>query len=404
MNAPATKLAHLSLKATNGMTLWIVLALVLIELSMRLLNPTSLFGSASISFAENDPLAPLIQSLSTEKSDILLLSSSLGNQLKLADGIKREPNAPIGPNYFWAKTLDKQLSSQLHVRTTAMNLSFGGAFVSEYLLLLQQALDAGNTPKLLILLIAPRDFIANSYSQPTHLSRFFSRQYSCERNFSFGTNLANDVQLITDQLSVCNQRPAVKSVVERTACGALHRVPNTYYASRPQLYWDTFVAPTLNVKSSTSPKPEAVDLEAYRRRIRLDYERAYTPLNRDLWKRQSSRLATLLQLARANSITTLVINMPRTSKNDELLCADFRREYTSVLQSTSERYGAKFVDFNERRLFEDSEFVDDVHLSDAGAAKCMNIIAKTITDDRMARAALTARAVKVCSNNEQVSR
>ena len=75
-------------------------------------------------------------------------------------------------------------------------------------------------------------------------------------------------------------------------------------------------------------------------------------------------------------IKVIVVNMPITTIQEQLLPPAAYASYRTYLQQTTAKYGVPFFDYNNHALFaEPHDFLDPHHLNQFGAAKLSPLVA-----------------------------
>jgi hypothetical protein len=360
--------------------IWIGLWIACFEIAFRIFQPLQYFETPWLTFASDDPVGLKVAQLqSPVPFDNLILSSSLGNQLSLADFDGRIPRITALPaDYTKAIALDRALLGAGGINCNTINMSFAGGYISEQLLLFEEALSSGHKPKLLLLLLAPRDFIAKSMQK--RIYKYIARRADPSRSFTFGSNPMNDFALALESCELLRQRQHIETILQLYACAGWHRAPDTYYATHTDEYWRNFKLPKIKLPSLL-PQDPAEEERIRRRRVHNNYTHEYMPFNHEMYAVQKSRLQVLLAGAQKAGVETVVVNMPRTMANGRLLPDEFNSEFVNMLARASSEHHARFIDFNGTPVFSDADFEDDVHLTWRGAQKFITALSERLTSN-----------------------
>jgi len=265
--------------------------------------------------------------------------------------------------------------------------------------LLERAVATGHHPKVALLLLAPRDFIANSFPVQTnsgHLFRYFANRAPIWERISLKEDPLKNFEKLAQQSSIYKNRGHFARICEIATCGFLHRAPNMWYAQRPNEYWKNFEQPKLLVSLNlaealhggglkAADTSEAPKKHTHAEEIELlmnYYKGEYAPLNYKRFDVQMTALEKTLQFAKKNDILPIVVNMPRGSGNDALLPADFKARYADTLADLCKRQGVTLYNFMGTSEFTaDDNFSDAVHLSNSGARKFIELLSHKLAAD-----------------------
>lgn len=330
---------------------------------------------------------------SSPEKTILFVSSSLGVAAAyLADyEIHRDPSPLSEPAIMYShyKCLDRQISQSIGQTVRTINLSSVAALVSEDFLIAKEAVRLGSKPSLIILAIAPRDFL-DHYTAAYHRSRL--AQILLTRQASPSWDLKKSIQENLDKL-LCkawpyySQRVEYRDLAVKKACESFNRSASLFAAIDLQV--------TSKTKSAQIEKtPEPTKQEAPRLtplilkddklpeevlvKFDNDYRGRYLPLDTDRWKLEMESLFQFTQFCQNERIPLLVVAMPITERNRNLLPKDFLTKHVKLVSEITKIPPTMFLDLMADPRFTPSDFSDTVHLRSKGSIKLTEIISEEI--------------------------
>jgi lysophospholipase L1-like esterase len=77
----------------------------------------------------------------------------------------------------------------------------------------------------------------------------------------------------------------------------------------------------------------------------------------------------MLQTAKVKHIDVLLVNMPLTPDNLNLLPAPTLARYNQTIKNIAAKYQAKFLDWQQAPEYDSADFIDSCHLNARGGAK-----------------------------------
>jgi hypothetical protein len=105
----------------------------------------------------------------------------------------------------------------------------------------------------------------------------------------------------------------------------------------------------------------------------LEYTRRYKSIDEDRSLAvQTGFLGRLLQLCHERDIKVVVINMPLSRDNRNLLPSGFYSRFRSDIAKIAARPGVKFIDLGDANEFVSGDFWDTCHLEHGGGYKLLN--------------------------------
>ncbi|HEY9793575.1 MAG TPA: hypothetical protein V6D22_24465 [Candidatus Obscuribacterales bacterium] len=369
--------------------IWLVFWLALFDVSLGLMKPLRHVDVQNYIFEDQDPMDDKARELLSPFShyNVLLIGSSL---LAATAGVDFTEEKQVKTSTEWnfytkAHALDHRLSSNLHVNSESFNMGIAACMIQEDKLILQKALESGHQPAVLMLFLAPRDFIDNSHKADAHVVKYFAQRQPFWTKLSWrASTQENFDRVITGLSSLYRSRGHYMKVIELAACNAMHRAPNLFYAQQGEKYWREFSPPQIIAPLSVFKhnRPKVLPREDAAKKMSKYYEVAYWPINHKRYQEEMTALAQLLELAKQNHILPLVVNMPRGLANESMLPEEFRSQYMADLARTCANDQVKYVNFEGSQAFDATDFSDGVHLSPTGGAKFLDLLTSQLAEDK----------------------
>jgi hypothetical protein len=284
------------------------------------------------------------------------------------DGLLMGSSLVLSPAYklnsrhsdFSLGYLERELKERFGSSIGVSNVGVAFAMASDQSRLLDALLSRHIKPKFVIYGLAPRDFVDNSASidnSPTavtlnaldrHSGQFFPRSLRLQAV----ENAVNAHRMVLRALS-----HAARKTLARTL--------------RP-IFGDSSVAENTPVHSKA--ERVAFDMNVYPKR--------YSPPNEGRLEEQLRSFEDMLLVCRANEIAVLLVNMPLTHENLEMIDPDLLASYEFGVRYYAEKYGAEFVDLENDPAYENPEYFDDtVHLSASGGRKFFGDLSEIMSKD-----------------------
>ncbi|MCA9805328.1 MAG: hypothetical protein KC777_25335 [Cyanobacteria bacterium HKST-UBA02] len=109
-----------------------------------------------------------------------------------------------------------------------------------------------------------------------------------------------------------------------------------------------------------------------------EYQKRYKNIDLDKLSLQMSFMDGLLKVCQERGIKVVLVNMPLTATNRDIMPAGFYDSYRSELSKIAGQRGAELADFGSDTSFEDGDYWDTCHLSYQGGFKLMDKLAPII--------------------------
>ncbi|HNB22238.1 MAG TPA: hypothetical protein PKZ32_07470 [Candidatus Melainabacteria bacterium] len=119
-----------------------------------------------------------------------------------------------------------------------------------------------------------------------------------------------------------------------------------------------------------------------------EYKKRYARLNWRTYCHQMKFLADLMNSARERGTQVILISMPITDINRDLLEKGTWDAYKKSLRVLAQSKDATFIDLGDSKQFATNDFMDTVHLHSGGGMKLLDIVAERAAKDRRVMSAL----------------
>lgn len=364
-------------------SIWLIVnTLILALASSYVLEFTAIGYEISNQSDRLDVIDKIDQFPKDTPNTVLMLGSSLGIFPAALADFKEfgepKPGADKFLHYSSYRYLDKLLSADCGSPVKTLNLSNQGGMTSEDLLLLKGVFKAGINPKLVILLTGPRDFLdhqTNKIGESKLSKALLVRISDSLWNFS-DTPTANLETLASRFLPLFLQRDAVTKFLTTGLKKTIAFVWNKPYRDKP-----VATGGSLESIKDEPGSPEMMDFYTANYKIR------YLPIDWQRWKLESNALGQILQFCQKRKVPLLIVAMPLTSSNRDILPSDFISKHQSMLERlfNNNQDSAVLLDLFASDLFNIADYMDTVHLRSSGGIKLAKEINQAIKTNPLFR-------------------
>jgi hypothetical protein len=368
----------------GSMALWLMAWITLIDVTTGWVKPLRFIDMPLMILEDKDQLGEKLETLAKPETNfnILLLGSSLTAATAQADGVISSALEPAAYRFHTAANdLDKRLQNTLGVPAKSFNLGIDACMINEDGLLLEQALSHGKTPKLAILMVAPRDFIDNQHDPKSHVFKHLNTPSNVWQRLSFKKTLQENFDTVANDLStIYSRRSKFRDVAEGFLCGWLHRAPNLYYAQKGDEYWNTFFrGPRLLLSTNGKLKERVIRTRKQAAEVMNGYyKKSYLPVNYPKFRYELDALTDIISDCQRHGIKLVIVNMPRAQFNRVMLPDEFNTKYNQALENVCAKNKVKLFNFETSPLFVVEDFSDGVHLTRDGGRKFNQLLAETL--------------------------
>jgi hypothetical protein len=353
-------------------SIWLVVnTLILALASSYILEFTAIGCEISNQSDRLDVIDKIDQFPKDTPNTVLMLGSSLGIFPAALADFKEfgepKPGADKFLHYSSYRYLDKLLSADCGSPIKTLNLSNQGGMTSEDLLLLKGAFKAGINPKLVILLTGPRDFLdhqTNKIGESKLSKALLVRISDSLWNFS-DTATANLETLASRFLPLFLQRDAVTKFLTTGLKKTIAFVWNKPYRDKP--------VATGGSLESIKDEPGSPEMMNF---YTANYKIRYLPIDWQRWRLESEALGQIVEFCQQRKVPLLIVAMPLTSSNRDLLPSEFISKHQSMLERlfNNNQDSAVLLDLFASDQFNIEDYMDTVHLRSCGGMKLAKMI------------------------------
>lgn len=332
-----------------------------------------------------------------DAKSVVILSSSLGiYSAAMTDALKyKEPDLSTIDfmKYSKFRVLDDKFAELGKVKTRTLNLSNSAMMISEQALMLKELLRQGCKPDLVILEIAPRDFL-DHYTAAYHRSRLSQilmiRQSPL--SWDFGSSASDNLnRLLAKIWGYYSQRVEFRDYLVQAVCEYFDRASSLYGAQArmaeaklrdvpvpmPEADADAEKPDSTAGNARLGAVVEAAPSAYVLKKSLSDYRGRYLPIDNDRWKLELDALGDFCDFAQKTGVPTLIVGMPLPAVNREILPKTFLAQYSAGLNELLAKYSEiQYLDLLDSSDFQLEDFIDSCHLRGQGGAKLAGSIAK----------------------------
>lgn len=264
------------------------------------------------------------------------------------------------------------------------NFAIPGEMPSDAYLITNFILKGEKRPDVIVYGVGPRDFLENSLKNPSATDPF--KYLSRLGDYSKHIDIIKPGVFARLDYELGNLfYPYGKKEDFKTSA---HRVTQNLIAGLfPQVQ-------TLNVPQRKNVLPsyhpyEIREQEAYFRPTQeekmefkdnlAEYRYRYKKLKWETFNGQMKFFEDLLVTAKQRGIHVVVVAMPITDMNRNLLSPEAKEAYQNNLAQITKKCGATYINMDGKSSFEKNDFADSVHLHAFGGKKFFDILASDIT-------------------------
>ncbi len=274
---------------------------------------------------------------------------------------------------------------QADVRT--FSLAIGGQMASDAYALVSTLFAGGGRPKVIVYGIAPRDFIDSMCSDPasTETFRFMARAGNPELSAALARRTLwgrADAALraacfMYDKridLVACEQQAA------RAVCGLLAaRAADTGKTLEALRFTSKLAAGEEAAPGEFISRPYKAATFKYTDNL-AEYRLRYSVFNARMYATEIAYLEKLLKYGRDAGINVVLVNMPLTRENMEIMPPGIYHRYLADVSGAARACGACFEDLNQPGLFSHDDFADSVHVNGRGAERLLDILCAKLAE------------------------
>lgn len=305
-----------------------------------------------------------------------------------------------GSKHHHSLYFEQKFKEKTGKKISTYNFGLPGEMPSDAYLITRFLLKGEKKPDVIVYGVGPRDFMDNLLPAPSatdpylYLSRFgdvsthaamIAPDWQQRLNFElmrlcylYGTKYDFNVQserLATKALSRLVPQPETNKPF--TIHDRRHLFPD--YHPMEITANECFFRPTTARERQFSD----ANLNEYRKR--------YGKLNWRTFLNQMKFLADLMTTARERDVQMVLVAMPITDLNRNLLEPGTWQSYRRTLKVLAQSKGATFIDMGDAREFSLTDFMDTVHLHSGGGMKMLDKLAERMSKDSKVMSALDSK-------------
>jgi hypothetical protein len=288
-----------------------------------------------------------------------------------------------GARYFDAVMNDRLSAPGSPIESRSINLSAPGQIPSDAFLTLQEALNEGLRPSLVVYGVAPRDFLDSTMSSPyeTETYKYLSRLVSTtaidsrlrdDVFRSLGRHLFSSLPLLRYAVDI--QMLVGKAMMEVCDCFSGGSSDTISLEKRMALmgrYKPLDMVPGFIHAEIT----RGADVDKLYADNLSDYRARYGRPEADFYDGQIACFEVLARFCREREIDLVVVNMPIRKCNLDLLDPGIHSKYIADVSRVSTEYGALFLDLCKVDEYSKRDYRDSVHLNGFGGRKFLDRLA-----------------------------
>lgn len=267
---------------------------------------------------------------------------------------------------FLEDELKKRLSCSLEV----LSLAVPGSMVSDGYMVSRALFNGANKPKLIVISIAPRDFIDSTLPFPASTEQF--------KYFSRFVDIANlESSAYTDPFARLDFKVS-RLPLRLLGMELLTAAKEKPVSSNPKA--SDVLSSVTAVASDVSPGQWIVPANIPP--IWVDNSKEYITRfknpNSATYKAEMVFFSEWLQYLRARGIDVMVVGMPSLPMNRQLLPDSFWSKFRTDIARVCEKNRVHWLDLTDRKDFEKSDYLDTVHLNAHGGFKFFRLLANEV--------------------------
>jgi hypothetical protein len=275
--------------------------------------------------------------------------------------------------------LQRLLQSKVKGSFALVDLGVPSGMADDYYLILQKLKDFNKRPRLIVLGLAPRDFVDNRFTDtkdtvsyellsccapmrkwPRHLPAIFEFVWHVIPPFVTVDGLADAVKA---------KRFSYRYDLEARLKEPLHWIEDkcTLVLSGQQQANQDANHGALRHNS----QPRYFDLAAY--------DWCYNPPDLDHFRRQTACLEKFVVLARQWKVPLVIVDMPISAENQALISPEVLGSYKQFLLKATKKYNVLLVDAAKLQRYDAQDFADSAHMNASGGHKCFLSLVNAIS-------------------------
>jgi hypothetical protein len=108
----------------------------------------------------------------------------------------------------------------------------------------------------------------------------------------------------------------------------------------------------------------------------VEYRARYNPFKPSTYQTQLDYYEKVLIWCRTQHVTTMIVNMPLTKTNEDLMPGGMYARYLNDVSALARKYDTVFLDLNKQELFPKKGFRDTAHMNALGGTRFWDLVAE----------------------------
>lgn len=366
----------------SSFTFWFVVCLLGANWLLETVKPLQYVKTRRFVPLEQNPLVSKFPQFfeSKERSNLLVLGSSMPMEAiarydaRFSNSLNEKSLNEIRM-YTGARYLEHLVKQKTGQPVKAFNLTCVACMASDAELILRRAIEANRVPQLVLFGIGPRDFIDNIAPAvgKSPVCELLNDRITLPEIIASFKNLGEATDLLMSQaVYVYKVRGDYRAALTSYACDVFQHPADLFEVAQAKkvkaLEDATRCATEVSLASAQSANqaPKFTDLPEWKRR--------YAPANFKRYKAEKNSFNNMLALCKQKGIRLIVVNMPITDQNRELIPKDIYRLYQDEICKMPAQYGGEFIDLDGSKAFIPSDFYDSTHMNAVGGKKAQEMI------------------------------
>ncbi len=284
--------------------------------------------------------------------------------------------------------LESLIDTKLHRQLSTYSFALGGEMASDAYVLTRTLLAGKKQPKVIIYGIAPRDFMDNALKDPasTEIFRYMSRINDLpDIAIPARSSIWSVIEYALSKVSflyghrqdfVFAQHEVTKNIVANIGYKDMENVHTTFEVRKQaftELPEDSGPEEVKVHPPDAAPPIYSDNLPEYRYR--------YSSFKTKQFEEQVGYLERLLALGQERGIKIILVNMPLTKDNLDLMPPGFYQKYMDRVELLCTDHQARLIDLNSQQDFPKKYFADSAHLNPEGGAHFFEVLAEKLFND-----------------------
>ncbi len=364
------------------------ICLCVLDMTLNSSKPLKYVQIGSRILQDGNPVRTKLERLNQPwyNPDVLMIGSSLSREaFALTDAYVQHKRAPeIGyelNSYGKSVYLEEQLQKLTGKKHTTLDLSVGGCMASDAYFLLNKAVEERPQIRLLILPVAPRDFVDNFSEKDPEMSAvgmLLKKKSLATIVSQKSTEKERFESALSSFWYLFDTRADYQAILEKLGCQFFNRAPNIYEAKKS---FDPFGVDNLVIFNPPHNRADQVLPQAIKEEDARKNSIQYNPYNPERLKVQFQYFEKSLKFCRDKGITVVVVDMPLPEINRREMSVQLSSDYESNLLALCSKYSTRLLRLQKDPDFLDCDFRDSCHVVGSGGKKVIDRLIDFLASD-----------------------